>query len=125
MDLRGGRRAVYDLMGMEPPPLLGPPPKKKVPKLKIDRTGENDKARNTGLKMGQILDDDVMGEALARANKKSKEGKELRPVLMEEEYVQPFAGTLSSFLAERTLNHTESLSTYFEAFGYSLIYPTI
>ena len=102
MDLRGGRRAVYDLMGMEPPPLLGPPPKKKVPKLKIDRTGENDKARYTGLKMGQILDDDVMGEALARANKKSKEGKELRPVLMEEEYVQPFAGTLSSLLAERT-----------------------
>lgn len=91
MDLVGGRRAVYDLMDMEPPPLLGPPPKKKVPKLKIDRTGENDKARYTGLKMGQALDDDVMGEALARANKRAKEGKDLRPVLMEEKFVQPFA----------------------------------
>lgn len=91
MDLVGGRRAVYDLMDMDPPPLLGPPPKKKVTKLKIDRTGEDDMARYTGLKMGQVLDDDVMGEALARANKNAKEGKERRPVLMEEGYVQPFA----------------------------------
>ncbi len=89
----GGRRAVYELMDMEPPPLVGPPPKKKVPKLVIDRTGEDDKARYTGLKMGQVLDDDVMGEALARANKKAKEGKELRRTLVEESYVQPFAGT--------------------------------
>lgn len=91
MDQVGGRRAVYDLMDMEPPPLVGPPKKKVVPKLVIDRTGEDDKARYTGLKMGQVLDDDVMGEALARANKKAKEGKELRPKLMEESYVQPFA----------------------------------
>lgn len=90
MDM-GGRRAVYELMDMEAPPLMGPPPKKKVPKLKIDRTGEDDMARYTGLKMGQVLDDDAMGEALARANKKAKEGKALRPVLMEEKYVQPFA----------------------------------
>ena len=92
MDM-GGRRAVYELMDMEPPPLVGPPKKKKVPKLVIDRTGEEDKARYTGLKMGQVLDDDVMGEALARANRRAKEGKELRKSLMEEEYVQPFAGT--------------------------------
>lgn len=91
MGLVGGRRAVYDLMGMDAPPLLGPPPKKKVRKLKIDRTGENDQARYTGLKMGQILDDSAMGEALARANQKAKEGEELRPKLMEETYVQPFA----------------------------------
>ena len=93
MDLVGGRRAVYDLMNMKAPRLNGPPPKKKAPKLKFDRTGEDDEARYTGLKMGQVLDDDVMGEALARANKKAKEGKELRPVLIEEKYVQPFAGT--------------------------------
>ena len=92
MDMVGGRRAVYELMDMEPPPLVGPPKRKKVPKLKIDRTGEDDKARYTGLKMGQVLDDDVMGEALARANKRAKEGKELRKSLMEENYVQPFAG---------------------------------
>mmetsp|Transcript_1149 Transcript_1149/g.2309 ORF Transcript_1149/g.2309 Transcript_1149/m.2309 type:complete len:409 (-) Transcript_1149:983-2209(-) len=91
MDMVGGRRAVYELMDMEPPPLVGPPKRKKVPKLKIDRTGEDDKARYTGLKMGQVLDDDMMAEALARANEKAKEGKELRPALMEESYVQPFA----------------------------------
>lgn len=91
MDGLGGRRAVYALMGLEPPPLLGPPPKKKIPKLVIDRTGENDTARYTGLKMGQIIDDNLMGEALARAQQKSKQGQEGRPTLMEEEYVQPFA----------------------------------
>lgn len=91
MDTVGGRRAVYDLMEMEPPPLRGPPPKIIVPELVIDRTGEDDEARYTGLKMGQVLDDDIMGEALARANKKAKEGKEMRPKLMEETYVQPFA----------------------------------
>lgn len=91
MDLEGGRRAVYELMDMEPPPLVGPPKRKVVPKLKIDRTGEDDQARYTGLKMGQVLDDDVMGEALAKANQKAKEGKELRPTLVEEKYEQPFA----------------------------------
>ena len=91
MDLKGGRRAVYDLMGMDPPPLIGPKPKKSAPELKIDRTGEEDKARYSGLKMGQVLDDSSMAEALERANKKAKEGQELRPKLMEEEYVRPFA----------------------------------
>ena len=62
----GGRKAVYELMGMVPPP---PPPKKKllqVPKLKIDRTGEDDQARYSGLKLGQIVDDDTMAIALAQ-----------------------------------------------------------
>ena len=102
MDMVGGRRAVYELMDMEPPPLVGPPKRKKVPELKIDRTGEDDKARYTGLKMGQVLDDDMMAEALARANEKAKEGKELRPALMEESYVQPFAGTYS--IGEKSKN---------------------
>jgi hypothetical protein len=92
MKLNGGRRAVYDLMDMDPPPLVGPPPKKNAPELKIDRTGEEDKARYSGLKMGQVLDDSTMAEALDRANKKAKEGKDLRPKLMEELYVRPFAG---------------------------------
>ncbi|KAG7342013.1 hypothetical protein IV203_007105 [Nitzschia inconspicua] len=91
MKLKGGRRAVYDLMGMDPPPLLGPPPKKSAPELKIDRTGAEDKARYSGLKMGQILNDVAMAEALEKANKKAKEGKQLRPKLMEEEYVRPFS----------------------------------
>jgi hypothetical protein len=91
MDL-GGRRPVYELMEMEAPPLLGPPKKKTAAKLVIDRNGENDRARYTGLKMGQVIDDNAMGEALARANKKAKEGKAMRPKLMEEEYERPFLG---------------------------------
>ena len=87
----GGRKAVYELMGMVPPP---PPPKKKllqVPKLKIDRTGEDDQARYSGLKLGQIMDDDTMAIALAQANEKAKRGQRLRPKLMEEEYEIPYA----------------------------------
>jgi hypothetical protein len=91
MDMKGGRRAVYDLMGLDPPVLVGPKPKKSAPELKIDRTGAEDKARYSGLKMGQVLDDSAMAEALERANKRAKEGKELRPKLMEEQYVRPFA----------------------------------
>lgn len=87
----GGRRAVYELMGMEAPP---PAPIKKVievPKIVIDRTGEDDKARYSGLKMGQVLDDDAMAEALARANEKAKRGESLRPKLKEEEFELPYA----------------------------------
>jgi hypothetical protein len=89
----GGRRAIYELMDVPMPILPGPPPKKTAPKLVIDREGKEDKARYSGLKMGQVLDDDLMAEALANANKKAKEGKEMRQKLMEEEYVRPFSGT--------------------------------
>ena len=87
----GGRRAVYELMGMEAPP---PTPIKKVvevPKLVIDRKGEDDDARYSGLKMGQVLDDEAMAQALARANEKAKKGESLRPKLKEEEYELPYA----------------------------------
>jgi hypothetical protein len=93
----GGRRAIYGLMDMEPPPLEGPPPKKLSPKLVFDRTGENDKARYTGLKMG-LMDDSAMAEALQRAQAKSKNGERLRPVLQEEGYVQPFAGAYVAYI---------------------------
>ena len=66
----GGRRAVYELMEMAPPALAGPPPKKSAPKLVIDRDGKEDKARYSGLKMGQVLNDDVMAEALMKAGGK-------------------------------------------------------
>ncbi|CAB9496411.1 expressed unknown protein [Seminavis robusta] len=87
----GGRNAMYDLLGMERPP----PPKrlkpKKAPKLVIDKTGETDRARYTGLKMGQVMDDDLMAEALANAQAKAQKGESLRPKIAEEDYVQPFA----------------------------------
>jgi hypothetical protein len=89
----GGRRGIYELMGMEPPVLPGPPPKLMAAKLNIDRTGQTDKARYTGLKMGQILDDNAMGEALQRATEKMKKGERMRPTLEEEEFERPFAGT--------------------------------
>ena len=78
----GGRRAVYELMDMVAPPLLGPPPKKLSPKLVFDRTGEEDKARHGELKM-RLLDDSAMGEALQRAQERSKTGERLRPVSQE------------------------------------------
>jgi hypothetical protein len=111
MKLNGGRRAVYDMMGLDPPPLIGPPPKKNAPELKIDRTGEEDKARYSGLKMGQVLDDSTMAEALDRANQRAKEGKELRPRLMEELYVRPFAGRWVRFCEDGCLEKTDSFGS--------------
>ena len=82
---------MYELLGMEPPAVPSRPKPKSAPKLVIDRTGENDRARYSGLKMGQMLDDAAQGAALAEAQRKAKEGKSLRPRLEEETYVQPFA----------------------------------
>lgn len=83
---------MYKLMGMEQPKMKIKK-KKKVPKLKIDRTGESDPARYSGLKMGQVLDDDEMARALEEANRKKRQGESLRPKLEEESFVKPFAGT--------------------------------
>lgn len=88
----GGRRAVYELMGMKPPALKGPPPKRETPKIVIDRTGADDKARYSGLKIGLGIDDDAMAEAIARASQKAKEGRDMREKLVEESYEQPFSG---------------------------------
>ena len=87
----GGNRKIYPLMGMVSPPISERSKPKSAPKLVIDRTGENDQARYTGLKMGQVLDDDEMARALQNAIEKQKKGESLRPKLVEEEYVQPFA----------------------------------
>jgi hypothetical protein len=88
----GGRSEMYKLMDMEPPPIPDRVKPKSAPKLIIDRTGETDKNRYTGLKMGQVLDDEAMGKALEEAFKKKQRGDRLRPKLVEEDYVMPFAG---------------------------------
>ena len=88
----GGRNAMYDMMGLERPPPPNRLQPKPVPKLVIDRTGETDAGRYKGLKMGQVMDDDAMGEALAAAQRKTREGESLRAKIAEEDYVQPFAG---------------------------------
>jgi hypothetical protein len=89
----GGRRAIYQLMDLpEPATPKRVTKKKSAPKLVIDRTGENDEARYSGLKMTQALDDDAMGKALEEAARKVREGKSLRKRLVEEDYVVPYAG---------------------------------
>jgi len=89
----GGRRAIYQLMDLpEPATPKRVTKKKNAPKLVIDRTGENDEARYSGLKMTQALDDDAMGKALEEVARKVREGKSLRKRLVEEDYVVPYAG---------------------------------
>lgn len=89
----GGRRAMYQLMDIPEPATPERLTKKKsAPKLVIDRTGETDEARYSGLKISQALDDEAMGKALEEAVKKTKEGKSLRKRLVEEDYVLPYAG---------------------------------
>ena len=89
----GGRRPLYQLMDLpEPATPKNLLVKKSAPKLVIDRTGETDDARYTGLKMSALMDDDAMGKALEEAAKKVKEGKSLRKRLVEEDYVVPYAG---------------------------------
>lgn len=88
----GGRREMYDLMGLPTPSLPERIKKKKsVPKLVIDRTGDSDKARYTGLKVTQILDDDELGRKLSETQEKLKRGQALKNKLVEENYVMPFA----------------------------------
>jgi hypothetical protein len=91
----GGRREMYSLMEL-PEPVIAERIKKskKVPKLVIDTTGETDKARYSGLKITQITDDEEMGRQLAEFQRKSKEGLDVKPKLIEEDYVMPFAGKM-------------------------------
>ncbi len=89
----GGRRAMYQLMDLPEPAAPARVTKKKsAPKLVIDRTGETDEARYSGLKMTQALDDDAMGKALEEAARKVREGESLRKRLVEQDYVMPYAG---------------------------------
>ena len=84
---------MYQLMNLPEPATPERLTKKKsAPKLVIDRTGETDKARYTGLKMSAAMDDDAMGKALEEAARKVKQGESLRKKLVEEDYVLPYAG---------------------------------
>ena len=89
----GGRREMYSLMGLQEPAISNRIKKPKVvPKLVIDKTGEEDQARYSGLKVTQILDDDEMGRRLAEIQELKKKGTFEKPKLVEEDYVMPFAG---------------------------------
>lgn len=82
---------MYDLLGLEKPAIPKRKKKKSAPKLVIDRTGSDDKARYSGLKVGLLGDDDAIAAALEEAQRKAKEGESLRPRLLEEEFERPFA----------------------------------
>ena len=88
----GGRMAMYELMGMEPPEIKSTIQPQSDFKLVIDKTGETDEARYKGLKMMQVIDDDTFGAQLAESIRKSKEGKEMRPKIIEEGFDLPFSG---------------------------------
>lgn len=109
----GGRRAMYTLMNMEEPPTPHRLKPKQVPKLIIDRTGETDTARYSGLKMTQTLDDEEMGQRLAEIQQMKKEGgvRSLRRKLVEEEFDIPFSdGTFSfHFVTKNNLLYHDSL----------------
>lgn len=84
---------MYRLMDLPEPPKPERITKPKVaPKLVIDRTGDTDRARYSGLKMTQALDDEVMGMTLQETLRKVNEGESLRKKLVEEDYVMPYAG---------------------------------
>lgn len=103
----GGRRAMYTLMDLQEPATIPTRSiKKSVPKLIIDRTGETDAARYTGLKISSILDEDAMGIALEEAARKVKDGKSLRKRLVEEDYVMPYAGECRDCLLTSIYTHT-------------------
>ena len=76
-------------------------------KVVLDRTGEGDKARYSGLKMSQIVDDDEMGNKLAEYNKKMKDGTALKPKLIEEEFLSSLQSKLCILDSE-----TCSISNY-------------
>jgi hypothetical protein len=87
----GGRFVMYELLGMDPPAIVSKPKPVSAPKLVIDRVGYTDPARYQGLKLGQVLDDSAQAAALENAERKRRMGERIKPTLVEEEYVQPFA----------------------------------
>ena len=92
----GGRRGLYALMDLPLPPVSDriKPKSMTARKLVIDRTGETDKGRYTGLKVTQILDDEEMGRVLEEVRRKEMEGVAFGAKLVDDNYEQPFAGML-------------------------------
>jgi hypothetical protein len=85
----GGRLAMYKLLEMPLPVLKRKPKPKPVEELVIDKTGDTDRGRYSGIKMG-LLDDNAMAEALQQTQSKEKEGLPLRTQIEEEKYVAPY-----------------------------------
>lgn len=81
----GGRIAMYEKLGMSPPPIPDRLKPKSARKLEIDRDGEKNPKRYTGLKMTTLVNDDEMAAALERSFVKQK------AKAPEEEFIVPFS----------------------------------
>ena len=92
----GGRLEMYRLMGLVPP--AHPVENKKTVPVIMDRTGQSDKGRYSGLKMKLVTDDSLMEQALLQANEKARAGQRMRSMIEEEDYQQPFAGKRNNLL---------------------------
>mmetsp|Transcript_19529 Transcript_19529/g.25294 ORF Transcript_19529/g.25294 Transcript_19529/m.25294 type:complete len:379 (-) Transcript_19529:144-1280(-) len=82
----GGRNALYSKLGLTPPPVPERLRPKTARKLEIDRDGEKNPNKYTGLKMTTLINDDEMADALTRAAKKGK-----KQASLEEEFKVPFS----------------------------------
>ena len=104
---------MYDLLGLDPPAPKPRPKPMTAPKLVIDRTGEMDPSRYTGLKLGQILDDDAQARALEEAQSRSKAGQPLQSELTEMVFEPPFADRRNVAKTKLVPNFTpQSLDEY-------------
>ncbi|KAL7560603.1 hypothetical protein ACA910_000058 [Epithemia clementina (nom. ined.)] len=92
----GGRYAMYELLNLEAPAI---PATKRVTaptKIIIDRTGESDPNRYTGLKLGQVLDDALQAQVLEQARQNQKQQQSQSSSLLssssgEDAYEIPFS----------------------------------
>ncbi|GKY91282.1 hypothetical protein MPSEU_000100700 [Mayamaea pseudoterrestris] len=86
----GGRLAMYELLGLPIPNIIiKPESPQRSSELIIDKRGETDAGRYSGLKMG-LLDDSAMADALQQAQRKQKDGVPLRATIEEERYVASY-----------------------------------
>lgn len=73
----GGRIEMYRILGLPEPEFTPKPKTVTAPKLIIDRTGElTDPNRYTGLKLGQVIDDNAQAEALERVLREGSRKKD-------------------------------------------------
>ena len=100
----GGRYAMYELLDLDAPETPVVARKSAPTEIVIDRTGENDPKRYKGLKLGQVLDDSLQGEALQNAMTKQQsqpqqdepiptdmDSADTEQLSLQEEYEIPFA----------------------------------
>ena len=87
VDLLLGRNGLYAKLGLTPPPTPERLRPKTARKLEIDREGDKNPKRYTGLKMTSIINDEEMAAALQKSLEKEKDSLKSP----EEEFTVPFS----------------------------------